>query len=84
MSGDAAELSRLRHLDHCRRFRCFARELIEFIYFELPKDHPQGPAHGVRITIQGKIDSPASNFLPAARADRARPGKHHGFHLLHL
>ncbi|AAW33175.1 E3 12.5 kDa immune modulating protein [Human mastadenovirus B] len=56
-NGGAAELARLRHLDHCRRFRCFARELTEFIYFELSEEHPQGPAHGVRITIEGGIDS---------------------------
>nr|BAC78830.1 E3A1 12.1k [Human adenovirus D8] len=64
--GDSAELARLRHLDHCRRLHCFARESCGLIYFELPKEHPNGPAHGVRITVEGTTESHLVRFLHPA------------------
>ncbi|ALE30441.1 12.5K [Simian adenovirus 19] len=57
MTDGAAVTARLRHLHHCRRFRCFARESFVFGYFQLPNDHPQGPAHGVELQIEKELDS---------------------------
>ncbi|BAH18898.1 12.2K protein [Human adenovirus 54] len=61
--GDSAELARLRHLDHCRRLRCFARESCGLVYFKLPEEHPNGPAHGVRITVEGTTKSYLVRFF---------------------
>lgn len=63
MSNGAADRARLRHLDHCRQPRCFARDICEFTYFELPQEHPQGPAHGVRITVEKGIDTHLIKFF---------------------
>ncbi|CBF14264.1 unnamed protein product [Simian adenovirus 31] len=55
MSGAEAERLRLKHLEHCRRHNCFARGSGEFCYFQLPEEHTEGPAHGVRLTTQGEV-----------------------------
>lgn len=55
MTSREAEQLRLTHLDHCRRHKCFARGSGEFSYFELPEEHIEGPAHGVRLTTQVEL-----------------------------
>ncbi|ADZ39850.1 E3 12.5K protein [Simian adenovirus A1296] len=57
MTDGEADRARLRHLHHCRQFHCFAREAHSFIYFVIPEDHPQGPAHGVKLEIEEELSS---------------------------
>ncbi|AGK27145.1 E12.5 [Baboon adenovirus 3] len=57
MTDGAAVTARLRHLHHCRRFRCFAREPLVFSYFELPEHHLQGPAHGIKLEVEKELES---------------------------
>lgn len=57
MTDGAAVRARLQHLHHCRRFRCFAREAHVFTYFELPDEHPQGPAHGIKLEVEKDLES---------------------------
>ncbi|ABK35051.1 E3 12.5k [human adenovirus 52] len=57
MTDGAAVRARLRHLHHCRQPRCYAREPIVFSYFELPDEHPQGPAHGLKLEIENALES---------------------------
>lgn len=59
------EQSRLHHLDRCRRHRCFARELQNLEFFCLPPNHPDGPAHGLRLTVPDNESSHLIRFFTA-------------------
>lgn len=49
--------ARIRHLDHCRRHRCFVREHLQTVYFEHPESHPDGPCHGIYVIVDGSCDT---------------------------
>ncbi|AEK98462.1 E3 12.5K [Titi monkey adenovirus ECC-2011] len=57
------EKARLRHLVHCRRPRCYARDLLLLEGFFYPPNHPEGPAHGLRLTVPETQRSRLDNFF---------------------
>lgn len=57
--------ARLLHLDRCRRPQCFARGLLPLVWFSLLDTDPEGPAHGLRLTVPDSLSSRLISYFTA-------------------
>ncbi|QHR77507.1 E3 12.5K [Squirrel monkey adenovirus] len=60
---EQVEKARLRHLSCCRRHRCYARDLLLLEGFVYPPNHPEGPAHGLKLSLPEEDISRLDRFF---------------------